>query len=107
MKHAFERAIIKIGDEDAAAIKESFDNLVEDLYGQRDHQAADGIIMAVVSTGLSQFEVRAFLGIGATRYSRIKARLDTGTEYEEPPYVGDHHAFNDATIVFFKFSFRL
>ena len=37
-------------------------------------EAADGIIMAVVSmVGLSQIEVRAFLGIGATRYSRIKA----------------------------------
>ena len=56
--------------------------------------------MAVVSmVGLSQIQAAHFWGLGRLDIrvlKLIKARLDAGTEYEEPSYVGAHHAFNDA-----------
>jgi len=56
--------------------------------------------MAVVSmVGLSQIQAAHFWGLGRLDIrvlKLIKARLDAGTEYEEPSYFGAHHAFNDA-----------
>lgn len=82
-RRALERAVGKLGTDQAANIRANFDNLDKRLT-HTDWGIGNGIISSLLGLKLSQNEIRVFLGVGSSRIQRVeKNRLNENRELQE------------------------
>ena len=91
-ERARNRAVEKLGDEEAKAVLDNWNNL-ETEFGGKDWETANGIIINLINTRLSDIEIRSFLKIGSSRLSRIREYMSNPEP--KPKHVPSHSATDD------------
>jgi hypothetical protein len=66
-----------------------------DPKDSKERTIQDGIILSLIDQGLSQIQIRMFLGIGGTRIERVR-------HYEKTPRKAPSHKFSDKTILYVR-----
>ena len=61
------RVADKLGDAQSAEILSAWGNMKTRL-GERDHREANGVIVNLICSGLSDIELRSYLNIGSSQY---------------------------------------
>ena len=75
--------------------------LFKDLTDTKAEEEADGIIMTCMNMGMSTIEMNALLNIGTYRITRLRKRVNLGTDYVKPVHPRSHK-FPAETILFLK-----
>jgi hypothetical protein len=97
---ALQRAKEKLGgEENWKKVKESW-NILKTGHLEEDQDKGNGIVISLINLGLSEIEIRSFLGCGSSRISRMKQRIEAGENFVQPTRKPPSHSFSDKTIQF-------
>jgi hypothetical protein len=94
-----------MGEESFNALKETW-NAMKTRYGEAEWEQGEGVILGLMAQGYSDREIKALLGVGASRVSRVRKIHKDGTwdgSHIRRPMKVPHHALSsDDPIAFIE-----
>jgi hypothetical protein len=101
--NALERVVKKMGEKSLNALKETW-NAMKTGYGEAEWEQGEGIILRLMAQGYSDREIKALLGVGGSRVSRLRKIHKDGTwdgSHTRRPMKVPHHALSSDDLTTF------
>ncbi len=101
--NALERVVKKMGEENLNALKETW-NVMKTGYGEAKWEQGEGVILGLMAQGYLDQEIKALLGVGGSRVSRLKKIHKDGTwdgSHTRRPMKVPHHALSSNDLIAF------
>ncbi|CAK9266760.1 unnamed protein product [Sphagnum jensenii] len=101
--NALERVVKKMGEESLNALKETW-NAMKTGYGEVEWEQGEGVILGLMAQGYSDREIKALLGVGGSRVSRLRKIHKDGMwdgSHTRRPMKVPHHALSSDDLTAF------
>ncbi len=102
--NALERAMKKMGEESFNALKETW-NAMKMRYDEAEWEQGERVILGLMAQGYSDREIKALLGVGGSRVSRLRKIHKDGTwdeSHTRRPMKVPHHISSDDLTAFIE-----
>jgi hypothetical protein len=101
--NALERVVKKMGEESFNALKKTW-NAMKTGYGEAKWEQGEGVILGLTTQGYSDREIKALLGVGGSRVSRLRKIHKDGTwdgSHTRRPMKVPHHILSSDDLTAF------
>lgn len=97
--NAYEGACKRLGKEEVLRLRAQWEEM-DTKFGGKEFEQGEGMVISLLKQGLSHVMIRAVLGVGGYRVSRLQKVLDKGIEtlHTRRERAKPKHAFTDAEM---------